>query len=120
MGSIVFADIDGCVSVEEVRADLLDVITDQVHLGGVSALIDFRAVTTLLSPADLRSLATEVRKLTRAQGKQRCASLVQSDALFGLMRMLETYSDEASVEVRAFRDRDDAVDWLNTSREAKP
>jgi SpoIIAA-like len=120
VGSIVFADIDGCVSVEEVRADLLDVITDQVHLGGVSALIDFRAVTSLLSPTDLRSLAADVRKLTRAQGKQRCAILVESDALFGLMRMLEAYSDGASVEVRAFRDRADAVDWLNAPEEAKP
>ena len=116
VGSIVFADIEGCVNVDEVRADLLDVITDQVHLGGVSALIDVRAVTALPSPTELRSLATEIRKLNSSRSPRRCALLVDSNSLFGLMRMLEAYCDGGSIDVRAFRDRAEAVDWLNPSR----
>jgi hypothetical protein len=115
VGNIVFADIDGCLSVEEVRADLLDVITDQVHLGGMAALLDFRSVSTLLSSASLRSVAAELRKLTSAQRQPRCAILADSDVVFGLLRMFETYCDGVGVEVRAFRDRGDAIEWLSTS-----
>jgi hypothetical protein len=116
VGSIVVADIDGCVSLDEVRGDLLSVITDQVHLGGVSALIDLRAVTPLSSSTNLRSLAAEIRKLNPSESQQRCAILVESEALFGLM-LHEAYSDGASIDMRAFRDRADAVDWLNPRRE---
>ena len=109
---IVFTDMGASFSLDDVRGYLAAVMTDPSRRNGMPSLVDCRQVTTLLSPADLRTIAADIGTLTTSPVSGRCAVLAGSDVVFGLLRMYEAYSDGAPIEVRAFRDPDAATAWL--------
>lgn len=111
---IVFTDMEASFSLDDVRVYLAAVMTDPSYRNGMPSLVDCRRVTALLSPEELRVIAADIGKLTTAPVSGRCAVLASSDVVFGLLRMYEVYSDGAPVEVRAFRDQNEAMAWLHT------
>jgi hypothetical protein len=111
-GKLVLTHVEGAVTVADVRAYLGAVRSDPAYRAGMSTLIDCRNVTTLLSSEELRIIAADIQHLTTSRARGRCAILAPSEAGFGLLRMYEAYSEGAPVEVRAFRERDEAMEWL--------
>jgi hypothetical protein len=111
---IVFTTMEATLSLGDVRVYLAAVLADPAYHAGMPSLVDCRQVTALLSPADLRTIAAEIANITTAPVAGRCAVLAASDVVFGLVRMYEAYSEGAPVEVRAFRDYDEAMAWLRT------
>lgn len=111
---VVFSNIEATSSLDDVRAYLVAVLADPAYRAGMPSLVDCRKVTALLSPAELRAIAAEIASITTAPVAGRCAVLAASDVVFGLVRTYEAYSEGAPIEVRAFRDYDEAMAWLRT------
>lgn len=109
---IVFTTMEATLSLDDVRAYLVTVLADPAYQPGMPSLVDCRKVTALLSPAELRAIAADIGSTTAAPVTGRCAVLAASDVVFGLVRMYEAYSEGAPIEVRAFRDYDQAMAWL--------
>jgi hypothetical protein len=109
----VVTNVEGEVTLDDVRAYLVAVRSDPAYRPGIPTLIDCRKVTTLLTPEDLRTIVADIRRLTTSPVAGRCAMLAPSAAGFGLLRMFEAYSDGAPVEVRAFHDDAEALAWLD-------
>ena len=111
-GGTVLTSIDGTVTADDVRAYLRQAVTDPAYHAGMPSLVDCRQVTSLLSAEDLRAIAADIQGLTTSTVPGRCAVLAASNVVFGLLRMYEVFSEDAAIEVRAFRDLDQAMMWL--------
>lgn len=112
---MVFTEMGASFSLDDVRAYLAAVLGDPSYRSGMPSLVDCRHVTALLSPADLRVIAADIASVTTAPVSGRCAVLAATDVVFGMVRMYEAYSDGAPVEVRAFREKNEAMAWLNVT-----
>jgi hypothetical protein len=77
----------------------------------MSTLIDCRGVKTLLSSDDLRAIAQDLRK-TDLSERGPTAMIAGSDAVYGLLRMYEAFTDRSPAQIRAFRDEAEARAWL--------
>jgi len=97
---MVFTEMGASFSLDDVRAYLAAVLGDPSYRSGMPSLVDCRHVTALLSPADLRVIAADIASVTTAPVSGRCAVLAAT---------------ASTDEVRAFRDEDEAMAWLNVT-----
>jgi hypothetical protein len=109
----VFARVDGALAVDGVLGYLETVRADKTPISGLPALVDCRGMKGTLSADELRIIAAKVRSWTKKRSPRvRCAFLVESDLHFGLVRMFEALSDGIALSISAFRDRVEAMRWL--------
>jgi hypothetical protein len=108
--------VAGSAAADDVRAYLAAVRADSRYRPGMHTLVDCRTVATLLSSADLRSIAEEVRAMSPPSVYRRIAMLASTDVVFGLIRMYEAFAETSSLEVQAFRDECEAIAWLSNDR----
>jgi hypothetical protein len=76
-------------------------------------------MSTLLSTSDLKALAAEQQATqleTDVPG--RYAILVTSDVAFGIARMYGAFVEDGLLDLRVFRDADEAMAWLRAERRA--
>ena len=80
---------------------------------GTPELVDMRDVTEIdITAEEIRSIATVERQ---GPGRiSRMAILTGSDIGFGLSRMFQLLADQASYEIKVFRESDDAIEWLRS------
>ena len=80
---------------------------------GTPELLDMRDVTDVdLTTDQIRSFASIERE---GPGRiSRMAILTGSEVAFGLSRMFQLLAAEAGYEIKVFRDRDDAIEWLGS------
>jgi hypothetical protein len=74
-------------------------------------LIDVRGISDLPESAAMRTLAD--RFVTTPVGTGKRALVADSDAVFGMLRMLSTLADRSPNEWRAFRLIEKAEEWLS-------
>jgi hypothetical protein len=109
----VFANVEGLLALNDVLGYLSRIRSDRAKLAGMPAVVDCRKMTGTLSAKELRAIAAEVRGWSKARTPRiRCAFLVESDLHFGLVRMFEALSDGIALSISAFRDRVEAMKWL--------
>ena len=109
----VFARVDGALAVDGVLGYLETVRADKTPISGLPALVDCRGMKGTLSADELRIIAAKVRGGTKKRSPRvRCAFLVGSDLHFGLVRMFEALTDGVPLSISAFRDRVEAMKWL--------
>ncbi|MEH6471167.1 MAG: hypothetical protein V7752_07950 [Halopseudomonas sp.] len=107
---------------EAVDADLIDAIenyqqqvqNDPDYLG-YNEVVDFSDVTKIkLTSAGIKNISRIAAKSDRSETQTRLAFIVSSKLAFGLARMYETYRSfgQKNKEVRVFRNKDDAYEWV--------
>ena len=74
-------------------------------------LWDLRGGSFDWETSELLEFASFVER-SRAVGRGRAAVLAPSDLEFGLSRIYQAYSEDSPVEVRVWRDYDEAWSWL--------
>ena len=77
---------------------------------GVAVFVDTRGVTGAPSTAELRLIASELKRLTDA-GFGPIAVVTGSDWMYGVVRMFSAFVE--STEVVAFRSPEDAEAWID-------
>jgi hypothetical protein len=68
---------------------------------------------------DIQALAAAIGKRLNHDDHHKVAIAAPQDLAYGLARMYEAYTGELPTELKVFRSKDEALDWLkgeNTSR----
>jgi hypothetical protein len=101
------------------RADVvggLHVMAEDSRFGpGFAQVFDLREVVELeITTGELRGIASLAAGLTDRLGAGRLALVSDRPAIFGMCRMYEVFSESLPVDVRVFRDFDEAVSWIRS------
>jgi hypothetical protein len=91
-------------------------LNDPDYVPGMSILLDNRGREEPSDRARVEKLASETRSSPFAVPGIRVAIVVASDAEYGMSRMYGSLAEESGLEIRTFRDIDEAEAWL-TERE---
>lgn len=78
-----------------------------------SEFIDATEATAVFSSRDAREIVAEIRKRASEGAFGATAILVADDVTYGMCRMLEILLDDV-VELRPFRQREEAEEWLRS------
>lgn len=111
-GKIVYSTIKGDLDVEDIIAGLAEIIAREDFERGMNGIFDLLASKWESAPEDLRRLVRFIIENSEKVGPSRYALVVGSDRAYGMSRMLEVFSQETFVEVRAFRNLDEANIWI--------
>jgi len=104
----IYVTIEGPVTDHDLIEGQQLMFRDPLFDGRYCRLIDTSAVTSFQAGAET------VRRIARAaveRGVRKVAIVAVSDLVYAMFRMYEAYAAEA--ECRVFRDRDEALAWLN-------
>jgi len=77
-----------------------------------SVLADYSEASIELNYDDLNKMASKRSSISHGSGLVKIAVFAKSDVVFGVARMYEAMIDKESYEVNAFRDREEAMQWL--------
>jgi hypothetical protein len=102
----------GPLNLPEVLAHFAELAQDPRLPPRVKVFLDLRGVTSLPESDQLRAVVSQIERVRPAVTFDACAVLVGTDAMFGMMRMFQTFADGLFSASRTFRDADDAEDWL--------
>jgi hypothetical protein len=97
-----------------------EIIADPRIAPGPRIVADFRRVEVTRSGADVRSLATGSKRFSEFMAGGRMAVVATQQASFGLARMYESLVSALDIEVRVFRDHDEARAWALDSTANAP
>ena len=111
-GGIVYSTVEGDLDVEDIIAGLTEIISHEDFDKGMSGIFDLMASKWESEPEDLRRIIRFIFENSERIGPSRCAFVVGSDRAYGMSRMFEVFSEETSVDVRVFRDLDEAKRWI--------
>lgn len=111
-GTVVM-DFFGQISFGDVIAARSELAKDPGFTPGMSFLVDFTgARLNQVTEPQVRHLAHHGRSFTDGWGEYRTAIVASDDVAFGLSRMYEAVGDRPGLELKVFRDRRAAFDWL--------
>ncbi len=109
---VAFATATGALGDEEVLDFAKRMANDPEFRSGVHELIDLRAADLrAVTSRTLRRVAEIFAAFDTAATRGRIAFVAPADVAFGLSRMYQAYRTDA-VEVRVFREMDEARAWL--------
>ena len=102
----------GEVTIEEVLEHFDELSADPSFKPELDVLLDLVDCKTLPSADEVRRAAARVTASHSPLRFRRLAVAVESDALFGMLRMFHAFSDTAFSDAQIFWDRDQALQWL--------
>ena len=102
----------GAVRLDDVLVHLEELVKDRTLPDDLDLLLDLSTTTTAPSADQLRLVAERVTATREDIDWGRCAIVVSRDVLFGLSRMFEVHTESVFEDSHVFRDRDEALEWL--------
>ena len=102
----------GAVRLDDVLVHLEELVKDRTLPDDLDLLLDLSTTTTAPSADQLRLVAERVTATREDITWGRCAIVVSRDVLFGLSRMFEVHTASVFEDSHVFRDRDEALEWL--------
>ncbi|MFV1977936.1 MAG: STAS/SEC14 domain-containing protein [Myxococcota bacterium] len=103
----------GEVTIDEVFEHFDELSADPSYELESDVLLDLVDCETLLGIEQIRSAAGRMTANLSSFRFGRLAIVVESDALFGMLRMFHALSEAAFSDAQIFRDRDQALQWLD-------
>jgi hypothetical protein len=103
----------GEVTIDEVLQHLDEVSADSGFEPDLDLLLDLIDCKTLLDADQIRTAAERMTADLSSFRFGRLAIVVVSDAIFGMTRMFHAFSEAAFSDAQIFRDRDQALQWLD-------
>jgi hypothetical protein len=91
------------------------VLRDASFRPGFGFLLDRSRLTTAPSTAYIQRIVAYVQKHPTQLGGSRVATLVSSNAAYGMTRMAEILLDPMRASARGFTDRAEALEWLRAA-----
>jgi hypothetical protein len=109
----------GAVTLEEVLNHFRDLIRDPDCPRRLDVLLDLSEETSLPESEEIRIVAYEISRVRERVKFGTCAVVACSDALYGMIRMLQVFTEELFDETWVFRSLPEAEAWLAERREAR-
>jgi hypothetical protein len=106
----------GDVTLDEVLEHFRELEVDASLPDRLDVLLDLGAMTSLPESEQLRDVTRAVERLKAKVEWGACAIVARRDALFGMSRMFEVFTEELFARTRVFRERAAAQDWLANPR----
>jgi hypothetical protein len=117
---VLHTEFSGDVKFDEVMGHFRDLEADASLPKRLDVLLDLSQMESLPESAQLRSVAGEVGRLREKLEWGTWAIVAPRDALFGMLRIFEVFTEGKLAKSRVFRDRADAEDWLESERVVVP
>ena len=102
----------GPVTIEEVVDHFRVLERDPDCPDRVDVLLDLSEEISIPEKANLQKIAEEIRRIRGRVQFGTCAIIVGTDALFGMLRMFEVFTEQYFRESFVFRTVDEAEVWL--------
>ena len=102
----------GPVTIEEVVDHFRVLERDPDCPDRADVLLDLSAQISIPEKANLQKIAEEIRRIRCRVQFGACAIVAGTDALFGMLRMLEVFTEQYFRESFVFRTVDEAEVWL--------
>ncbi len=115
--AIIRTKCSGDVTVEEVIGHFRELAGDPDCPDRPDVLLDLSEQTTIPKSDELRAVAREIGKVRWRARFGACAIIACQDALFGMIRMFEVFTEDLFGETGVFRSLPDAEAWLSERRE---
>jgi hypothetical protein len=103
----------GNTTLAEVLAHFDELELDANCPPGADVLLDLTAMTNLPNVGQIRTAADRTGDASRRVRFGSIAVVVQSDALFGMARVFEAFTDRYFARTSVFRNREAAEAWLD-------
>jgi hypothetical protein len=108
----------GYVTLAEVITHFRELEADPNCPPHADVLLDVTEEVTIPSSDELRNVALAIAGIRRKVEFRLCAIVASTNALFGMMRMFEVFTEKYFQETRAFRTLPEAEAWLASKRPA--
>ncbi len=109
---IVFAMVEGRITLEEMVQTISRVANDPDFHTGFGVLSDHRTIEIPATTQQVSGFIQHAKRLSSTLGGTRWAIVVSSDGSFGMMRMLSAFAESVPLHVEVFRDYEKALGWL--------
>ena len=110
--NLVHRKLQGRVSAEELLESIDAVVNDPDFDPGMKSLNDLRGVIHTTDKEYVMKIAEAMMGHADKLASGKIAVVASADVVFGMMRMLESYISDSSLEVMVFKDLDEAKHWL--------
>jgi hypothetical protein len=106
-----YTDAEGVITL----ADLQKHIDEEIRVRGpgYTELFDATRATTTLTADEVRQLVDRIRVRFRDKAFGACAFVTRSEVFYGMLRMFQILREPDDAVVGVFRDRDEALRWLD-------
>lgn len=110
---------DGTIADEDLLKYARQAIETSRSSGGHDELIDLRAIEDAgqIESRTLRRVADLFTSSDRTPEQSRVAIVATSDVQYGLARMYQAFRSESPLDLRVFREMEEARAWLGISSE---
>ncbi len=115
--AIIHTKCSGDVTLEEVIGHFQELAGDPDCPYHPDVLLDLSEQTTIPKTDQLRAVAREIGRVRGRAQFGACAIIACQDALFGMIRMFEVFTEDLFGETGVFRSLPDAEAWLAERRE---
>jgi hypothetical protein len=102
----------GPVTIEEVIDHFHALENDPGCPDRVNVLLDLSEETSIPTKENLTDVATEINRIRGRVQFGSCAVVACTDALYGMLRMFEVFTDQYFRELSVFRTKREAEAWL--------
>jgi hypothetical protein len=102
----------GTVTIEEVIEHFHTLEQDPECPPTLNVLLDLSEQTSIPKKENLQDAAGEIRRIRGTVQFGACAVVARQDALFGMARMFQVFTEKYFRQSHVFRNAKDAEDWL--------
>jgi hypothetical protein len=106
----------GDVTLEEVVNHFQVLTQDPLCPNHLDVLLDLTEQTSLPESDQLREVTAAIRRVQRWVRFGACAIVAPTDALYGMLRMFQVFTEDLFREAQVFRSIGDAEAWLTARR----
>ncbi len=110
--NLIHTTCTGMVTLQEVLEHFAVLMQDPNRSHGLDVLLDLTTITSVPTSDELRIVSSEIAHIRPAIEFGRCAVAASREAMFGMSRMFEVYTEGYFTEVQAFRTVEAAAGWL--------
>jgi hypothetical protein len=114
--------LEGRLDIRDVQTTITQFRALPLYQPGMDRLWDLRQATLDITGEDVRQVVALLEQLPPATVVGKVAFVTASSVAYGLVRMLETYAELASLpsEAAVFRTLDEALAWLSVDPRVLP
>lgn len=117
--STVYTICSGYVTLPEVIAHFDELERDPQRPARLHVLLDLSQITSLPESSQLRSVAERIGRVQNLTFGA-CAIVTHDDALYGMLRIFEVFTEPFFSATRVFRDLPSAEAWLRQAQAEAP
>jgi hypothetical protein len=112
---LIVATVFDEVSIAEMIDAISDSVSDPDFERGFNVLSDHTRITRVIIPEHVKRIVDHLESLSIQLSGARWAVVTESEASFGMMRMMSVLAERVPMEVQVFRNADEAGLWLDST-----